>query len=286
MASVAWSEMMSVGVPVLDADHKTLVGLMNDLHRSIGDEEEYATLGSVLQALDEYAAHHFAREERVMAACRYPSAQTHARMHHRLTQQVRELKERYDSDQTTVRAKDCLDFLHKWLLEHICSTDMDYRAWVVGHPEAEQAASALNLAESRPGKTGLDWKTLRVLVVDDNQNFIQVMRTILEGVGVNDIRTCSDLDGAKAILTGTEVDIVISDWHVGAESGLDLVGWIRRQDELSTLPVLVLSGHERVASRDVALSAGADEFMEKPISARGLLLCLSRLAQASRGRDE
>ncbi|WP_156521059.1 bacteriohemerythrin [Magnetospirillum moscoviense] len=279
MAGIAWSEMMSVGVPVLDADHKTLVGLVNNLHRSIGDAEEYATLGSVLQALQDYADHHFAREERVMEVCRYPSLDTHARIHRRLALEVRELKTRYDGDRSTVRAKDCLDFLHKWLFEHICSTDMDYRAWVVGHPEAASAAESVSLTDSRPGKAQLDWKALRILVVDDNVNFAQIMRTILEGVGVVDIRTAADLDGAKAILAGTELDIVVSDWHVGPESGLDLVAWIRRQPELAKIPVLVLSGHERVASRDVALSAGADEFMEKPISARGLLICLSRLAR-------
>jgi hemerythrin-like metal-binding protein len=277
MAAIAWSEMMSVGVPVLDADHKTLVGLVNNLHRSIGDAEEYATLGSVLQALEDYAGYHFAREERVMEVCRYPSRETHGRMHHRLAHQVRELKERYDHDQTTVRAKDCLDFLHKWLFEHICSTDMDYRSWVIGHPEAAEAAESVSLTGTKPGKAALDWKGLRILVVDDNQNFTQVMRTILEGVGVRDIRVATDLTAAQTILTGTQLDVVVSDWHVAAESGLDLVAWVRRQPAIATLPVLILSGHERVASRDVALSAGADEFMEKPISARGLLICLSRL---------
>jgi hemerythrin-like metal-binding protein len=268
---------MSVGVPALDADHKTLVGLINNLHRSIGDEEEYATLGSVLKALEEYAVHHFAREERVMAACRYPSLDAQSRMHRRLTQQVRDLKAAYDADRTAVRAKECLDFLHKWLIEHICSTDMDYRSWVVGHPDIAKAAGAGVLSDPRSGKGNLDWKSLKVLVVDDNQNFCQVMRTILEGVGVRDIRVASDLEGARAALLGKSVDVLVTDWHVGPENGLDLVRWLRQQPELEKLPVLMLSGHERVSNREVALSAGADDFMEKPISARGLLICMARL---------
>ncbi|MCR6632033.1 MAG: bacteriohemerythrin [Magnetospirillum sp.] len=281
MATITWSEMMSVGVPALDADHKTLIGLINNLHRSVGDEEEYATLGSVLQALEEYADHHFAREERVMAACRYPSAETHARMHRRLTQQVRDLRAAYDADRTAVRAKQCLDFLHKWLIEHICSTDMDYRAWVIGHADAASAAGTAALSDQR-SSANLDWKTLKVLVVDDNQNFCQVMRTILEGVGVGDIRVAADLAAARAALQGKSVDVVITDWHVGRESGLELVAWLRRQADLAHLPVLMLSGHERVANRDVALNAGADDFMEKPISARGLLICLARLMRKGR----
>lgn len=281
MASITWSEMMSVGVPVLDADHKTLIGLINNLHRSIGDEEEYATLGSVLQALEEYAEHHFAREERVMEACRYPSLSAHSAMHRRLAAQVRELKAAYDADRSSVRARQCLDFLHKWLIEHICSTDMDYRGWVIGHAEAESAAQSVAMTGAR-GAVSLDWKSLKVLVVDDNQNFCQVMRTILEGVGVADIRVAADLAAAQAALLGKAVDLVVTDWHVGKESGLDLVAWLRRQPPLADLPVLMLSGHEQVSNRDVALNAGADEFMEKPISARGLLLCLAKLMRKGR----
>ena len=82
---------------------------------------------------------------------------------------------------------------------------------------------------------------------------------------------------AKAALESKAVDVLVADWHVGRESGLELVAWLRARPELAALPVLILSGHERIANRDVALNAGADEFMEKPISARGLLLCLARL---------
>lgn len=274
---------MSVGVPFLDADHKTLIGLVGDLQRSVGDEEEYATLGSVLRSLVDYTEHHFAREERVMAVCRYPSLHAHTAMHHKLAQQVRDLQARYVADSHSVAAKDCLNFLQKWLIDHICSTDMDYRSWVVGNPAGLEAAESVCMTGPRPSSGGLDWKTLRVLVVDDNANFLQIMRTIMEGIGVSEIRAVSDLETARAALSGTKLDVVVTDWHVGRESGLDLVRWVRAQPSLTALPVLMLSGHERLASRDVATSVGADDFMEKPISARGLLMCLARLVSQQKG---
>ncbi len=286
MAAISWSERMSVGVPQIDADHKTLVGLINHLHRAIGDDEEYATLGSVLKALEEYADHHFAREERMMVAARYPSLAAHTRGHARLAQEVRALKERYDRDRTAVRAKDCLDFLHKWLIDHICSVDMDYRAWVVGHEGAAAAAGEMSITGPRTeGAAPFDWAGLRLLVVDDNANFGQIMRTVLEGVGVRDIELAPDLEMAKATLERRAFDLMVADWHVGAESGLELVAWVRAHPRLGRLPVLLLSGHERLRNRDVALAAGADEFMEKPISARGLLICLLRLL-SRRAKEE
>lgn len=103
MAAIVWSEMMTVGVPILDADHKTLVGLINHLHRSVGDSEEYAILGSVLRALEEYSDHHFAREERVMEVCEYPALDLHTQMHRRLATHVRDLRCRYDTDRISNR---------------------------------------------------------------------------------------------------------------------------------------------------------------------------------------
>jgi len=282
--AVMWSEMMSVGVPVLDSDHKTLLGLINHLQRSIGDSEEYAAVGSVLLSLEDYAAHHFLREERMMEAARCPQLAGHKQTHASFNRRVAELKSRYEGDQTSVRARDCLTFLNSWLIEHICTTDMNYRSWVVGHAGALAAGEDMRLEGGREGSRDTDWRSLRVLVVDDNLNFCEILTTVLKGVGITEIAVVHDVESAKAALeTGQGIDLLVCDWHVGKESGLDLVKWVRRYGPaMRNLPILMLSGIERMSNRDIALLAGADEFMEKPISARGLLVCLARLA-AKRG---
>ncbi len=275
---LTWNERMSVGVPLLDSDHKTLIGLINHLHRSIGDEEEYAAVGSVLQALEEYAAHHFIREEKMMEACRYPLLDQHYGTHGGFAAKVRGLRTRYDGDPTGVRARECLTFLNTWLIDHICTTDMNYRSWVIGHPGAEAAAQRVSLTGGERKAVTVDWTRLRVLLVDDNVNFSEILRTILLSVGVTGVSAVHDLDSAKAVISHQPLDILVSDWHVGEESGLDLVKWVRRgPPDQARLPVLILSGHERMTNRDLALMAGADEFMEKPISARSLLLGMARL---------
>ena len=276
--AIMWSEMMSVGVPVLDSDHKTLVGLINLLQRSIGDPEEYAAVYSVLGSLEEYAAHHFIREERMMEASRCPQLEVHQQAHGGFIEKVGALKRRYEANPSSVRARDCLAFLNNWLVNHICTTDMNYRAWVVGHAGA-LAAGQDHLLGAHKDSGATDWRSLKVLVVDDNLNFCEILGTNLSSVGLSSITVRHDLAAAKAALADLDLDLVISDWHVGAENGLDLVKWIRQASTpLAALPVLMLSGHERMVNRDLALLAGADEFMEKPISARGLLICLARLA--------
>lgn len=275
---LTWSERMSVGVPLLDDDHKTLLGLINHLQRAIGDEEEHAAVGSVLRSLDDYAAHHFAREETMMVACRYPLTERHHESHHTFAAKVGGLLRRYDDDPGAVRARECLNFLNSWLIDHICTTDMNYRSWVIGHPGAEAAAQRVGMTGDRR-EAALDWTRLRILVVDDNETFREILATILGGVGVKNLTVAADLTEARTAMEATAFDILILDWHVGSESGLDLVKWVRRgPPHQAGTPILILSGHERMTNRDLALLAGADEFMEKPISARNLLLGVARLA--------
>ncbi|CAA7617563.1 bacteriohemerythrin [Magnetospirillum sp. SS-4] len=279
MAVISWSEMMSVGVPVLDDDHKTLVGFINLLQHSIGDPEEYVAVYSVLGALEDYCLHHFLREEKMMEAGRCPQLDQHHRTHEGFAETVRALKARYEEDQSSVRARDCLTFLNDWLVNHICTTDMNYRAWLVGHAGAKAVGETMSLADQRLDSGPTDWRRLRILVVDDNPNFCGILTAILNGVGVSSITVSHDLAAGKMALIGQPLDLLISDWHVGTESGLDLVKWLRQcPPPLCGLPVLMLSGHERMINRDLALLAGADEFMEKPVAARSLLICLSRLA--------
>jgi hemerythrin-like metal-binding protein len=289
MSGIHWSEMMSVGVPILDADHRILIGLINLLQRSIGDAEEYAAVGSVLGALKEYAANHFDREERMMQACRFPALASHRLTHAGFVGEVEQLLRRYEADQTSVRARDCLTFLNRWLIDHICTSDMGYRISLIGHREALEAGGVGPLVVTSPlpdGEPNVDWRRLRVLVVDDNLNFREILSTILGAAGIGGVAMVQGLDEARAALMEGGFGLVILDWHIGAESGLDLVRWLRLSDgPAATLPVLMLSAYEGSERRDVALAAGADDFMSKPITASSLLDCLARLVVQSRVRS-
>ncbi|CCG39999.1 Conserved hypothetical protein (OR conserved hypothetical protein); putative two-component response transcriptional regulator (CheY-like family); Hemerythrin-like protein [Magnetospirillum molischianum DSM 120] len=280
---------MSVGVPILDADHRILIGLINHLQRSIGDAEEYAAVGSVLRALEEYASSHFDREERMMRACRFPLLDQHRQTHVGFVEQVERLQRRYEADQTSVRARDCLTFLNRWLIDHICTSDMGYRTSLVGHREALDAGGVRPLGGdslSSDEDSSVDWRRLRVLVVDDNLNFREILSTILWAVGIGGVTIVAGIDEARAALNAGGFGLVISDWHIGDESGLDLVRWIRTSGGVSSaLPVLMLSAYEGPERRDVALAAGADDFMRKPIAAGTLLECIAQLILQSRRRS-
>ena len=148
MTAVRWSEGLSVGVPSLDADHKTLVGLLKRLEGT-GTHEDPATVGAVLETLMAYTHFHFCREEKVMEACGYPHLAAHRDEHEALTRDVRRLRGRYDGDPSAVTRTQLLSFLMTWLNHHILLTDMAYRPYAANRPEADAAAAEC-------GEFGLD----------------------------------------------------------------------------------------------------------------------------------
>jgi len=123
---MTWTPKMSVGVEVLDEDHKILVGLLNDLHDGIIDGHGTERLGRVLDGLVSYVDTHFAREEALFAQTHYPGAAEHIRAHRALTERVQEIQTRYNKGLFDALSQDTLNFLRTWLTEHILGADQNY----------------------------------------------------------------------------------------------------------------------------------------------------------------
>lgn len=75
----------------------------------------------------------------------------------------------------------------------------------------------------------------------------------------------------------SEYSIAIFDWLLPGKSGLELCKWLRSQQ--SSLPVLMLTGKDRMEDMVTGLDAGADDYMTKPF---GMVELLARLRALSR----
>lgn len=142
MAVIVWNEGMSVGVPLLDRDHQTLIGLINLLETHTADSiGAGGTVDQVLASLLAYTRFHFGREERVMEACGYPLFDAHRDEHRALGQEVRQLCHRFRGGKDGVTVSYMIMFLKDWLSHHILLHDMAYRPYAEDHPEAGDAAA-------------------------------------------------------------------------------------------------------------------------------------------------
>ena len=123
MALMDWNDRLSVGVEMIDTDHKHLVSLVNELHDAVRAARGKEVLGHVLDGLITYTRTHFAREESEMAKFKYPQAADHIKEHTALAKQVLDVQAKYKAGNTAVLSKEVMAFLRDWLLKHIQASD-------------------------------------------------------------------------------------------------------------------------------------------------------------------
>ena len=123
MKDLVWDHVLSVGVDEVDDDHRKLVNLFNMLNHSVteGDDPEY--LAAILEELINCTAWHFSHEERLMLKHGYEGLAEHKEEHKELVKSAKELQQKILQAGNLVATED-IEFLERWLTEHILTTDM------------------------------------------------------------------------------------------------------------------------------------------------------------------
>jgi hemerythrin len=132
MSLMTWTEKLSVGVDVLDDDHKRLVAMLNELYDAMLAGNGKDSLGRILDGLVHYTKVHFAREEKLFAETGYAARIAHKQEHDALTRQVLDVQQKYAGGATATLSLDVLQFLKTWLINHIQGTDQKYRPHLNG----------------------------------------------------------------------------------------------------------------------------------------------------------
>jgi hemerythrin-like metal-binding protein len=126
MPLLEWTEDMSVGVKVIDDDHKKLIDMLNELNDGILAGKTSDALESVIDKLLRYTKYHFAREERFFAETGYPDGATHKAEHDLLARRVSNLQMRFETGQSFILSTETMEFLKNWLIDHIMGSDQQY----------------------------------------------------------------------------------------------------------------------------------------------------------------
>ncbi|HEY0833783.1 MAG TPA: bacteriohemerythrin [Azospirillum sp.] len=129
---ITWNDSMSVGVEDLDNDHRTLIDLINQV-AAADSRQDRINLEAVLDELIDYTVFHFDKEEGYMERAGYPDLPGHRAIHVQLTQQVLDIRARVVANHQSGVGDEILDFLSRWLREHILRSDALYRPYLVGN---------------------------------------------------------------------------------------------------------------------------------------------------------
>jgi hemerythrin-like metal-binding protein len=128
LKKIEWGEQFSVGVAILDDQHKQLIGMINCLIDNQEARVDSEPVADVLQTMTQYAAYHFKTEERLMEKFDYPQYASHQTAH----TEFKAKTARFCMDAIAHKnalAGEVLTYLSAWLTHHILESDMKYKAF-------------------------------------------------------------------------------------------------------------------------------------------------------------
>jgi len=109
-----------------------------------------------------------------------------------------------------------------------------------------------------------DLKSMKILVVDDDQMVLELIQHHLVRWGFDTSTAANGLD-AWAILEAQSVDVVICDWIIPGMDGIELCRKIRSTDFERYIYFIIISGQNLNQNVVKGLEAGADDYVSKPI---------------------
>ena len=104
----------------------------------------------------------------------------------------------------------------------------------------------------------------RLLVVYDSSSIREVIREVLQDVGITTIDEAADGAAGLEAFQRTAYDVVVTDWHMPRLDGIGLLKAIRASLERRDTPVVVLTGDVTPRRVVEAIEAGANGFIAKP----------------------
>ncbi|MFQ3574504.1 MAG: bacteriohemerythrin [Thermodesulfovibrionales bacterium] len=122
MAFVVWGDEYKLNIAEIDAQHKKLFEMVNDLHSAIKTGKGRDLLGDILSKLLIYCDTHFITEERYMKNYGYPEYIQHKKQHDDLTRQTKDFHDKFKENNSDITL-DLMDFLKNWLHNHILVVD-------------------------------------------------------------------------------------------------------------------------------------------------------------------
>jgi EAL domain-containing protein (putative c-di-GMP-specific phosphodiesterase class I)/DNA-binding response OmpR family regulator len=135
----------------------------------------------------------------------------------------------------------------------------------VADPQRDPAVAApISTAENE------DRATRPILIVDDDDAIRRVFSRALQRAGFDTFEAIDGRDALRA-LGSTTPALVILDSQMPTMGGLEVLAKLRSSDATRTLPVILVTGQTEVSDRVTGLSAGADDYVTKPVALQELV---------------
>ena len=110
--------------------------------------------------------------------------------------------------------------------------------------------------------------TMPILIVDDYNTMIRIMRNLLRQLGFTNIDEASDGRTALSKMQAKSYGLVISDGHMGPMTGFELLQQVRADERTAQTPFVMLANDNDEG--EAAAGRAASSYIVKPFTAEAL----------------
>lgn len=113
-------------------------------------------------------------------------------------------------------------------------------------------------------------KNMKILIVDDFSTMRRIIKNLLRDLGFTNTLEADDGTSALPMLQNGSFDFLITDWNMPGMSGIDLLSYVRADDRIKHLPVLMVTAEAKREQIIKAAQAGVNGYVIKPFTAQVL----------------
>ena len=120
-------------------------------------------------------------------------------------------------------------------------------------------------------------KNMKILVVDDFATMRKIIRTVLKDLGFSNVEEVSDGSEAISFLKSRGADpitgykLILCDWNMPDITGIDVVRFVKSQEELKDIPIIMVTSEAQKEHIIEALQAGVNNYIVKPFTGEILM---------------
>ena len=126
----------------------------------------------------------------------------------------------------------------------------------------------------------MDSRQKTVMIIEDEADAAELFSEMMR---INGFRVIKMFSSAPAIpiISQEKPDIILLDVMMPDISGLEVLCYIRREPELSSIPVIILSAKSMPGDIKIGLEAGASMYLTKPVGFQDLKNAVEKVLQAA-----
>jgi hemerythrin len=129
---VEWSNRYSVGIDLVDDQHKKLIDMTNTLYLGClhGDEAARSFFLETIHKAVDYVKYHFSTEEKIMERIDYPGFATHKTEHHDFVREIIQEVRQFQDGKSFVPNM-FVRYLRDWVFTHMALSDKGYADYLI-----------------------------------------------------------------------------------------------------------------------------------------------------------